>query len=84
MCLCKLLITSGTIYHSADVCSPLLTTMYASGFAKQLGHSLSNYLKAKGAIKTIFTLLHRIPLIDVYSCRGLTLVSNLLLYTMTH
>ena len=38
------------------------------------GHSVPKYLKAKTALKTMFDLLRRVPLIDVNSVKGIVLV----------
>lgn len=52
-------------------CSPLYTTTISGVFAKRIGYSIFNYLKARNAADVVFTLLHRIPAIDVESNRGI-------------
>jgi len=50
--------------------------MYAGGFARQVGHSAFTYMKAKRALKSVFALLHRVPLIDTSSVNGIILVCS--------
>ena len=52
----------------------LLTVYVASEFAKLVGHSMLKYIKAKAALKTVFSLIRRVPLIDVGSAKGIVLV----------
>ena len=52
----------------------LVTVYLASGLAKVLGHSMLKYIKAKAALKTVFSLIWRVPLIDVGSVKGIALV----------
>ena len=42
------------------------------------GSSMLKYVKAKSALKTVFTLLRRVPLIDVSSVKGIILVCYLI------
>ena len=43
-------------------------------YGRIAGHSILKYMKAKNAIKSTFTLLNRIPAIDVASVKGIVLV----------
>ena len=52
----------------------IITAYVASGLAKVVGHSMLKYIKAKDALKTVFSLIHRVPLIDVSSVKGIALV----------
>ena len=51
-----------------------MTVYVASEFAKLVGHSMLKYIKAKAALKTVFSLIRRVPLIDVGSAKGIVLV----------
>ena len=51
-----------------------MTAYISSGFTKVICHSMLKYIKAKAALKTVFSLLRRVPLIDVSSVKGIALV----------
>ena len=51
-----------------------MTVFIAGGTGKMAGHSMIKYMKAKTALKTTFTLLNRVPAIDVASVKGIALV----------
>ena len=52
----------------------LVTVYIASGLGKVVSHSMLKYIKAKAALKTVFSLIRRVPLIDVASVKGIALV----------
>lgn len=63
------------LYNSYDLhFSILLITYLAGGFSKVAGHSMLKYMKAKTTLKSVFSLLRRVPLIDVGSVKGIVLV----------
>ena len=57
-----------------------MTVFGSGGFGKLAGHSMLKYIKAKNAIKSTFALLNRIPAIDVASVKGISLVSQIIVY----
>ncbi|XP_065903358.1 ATP-dependent translocase ABCB1-like isoform X2 [Dysidea avara] len=54
-----------------NVLVPTLTTLYSTTAVKQPGDSMSKYLNAKTAIKSVFSLLYRKSMIDSSSTRGI-------------
>ncbi|XP_065884365.1 ATP-dependent translocase ABCB1-like isoform X2 [Dysidea avara] len=53
-----------------NILVPTLTILTAALIARTLNHSLSNYFKAKTSVKSIFSLLYRIPTINSSSIWG--------------